>query len=82
MTAGETPSDVDVKICTDLDDDNMERILYQEVWEVVVVTSTMTKQHTVQNSTTVSGPGILIVATATGIYTDTIESIDLSTVLY
>jgi hypothetical protein len=41
----------------------------------------MTRQHTVQISTTVSGPGTLIIATATGIYTDTIESIDLSTVL-
>jgi hypothetical protein len=81
MTAGETPSDVDVKICSDLDDDDMECMRYQEVWEVVVVTSTMTKQHTVQISTTVSGPGTLIVAKATGIYTDTIESIDLSTVL-
>ncbi|KAL7779622.1 hypothetical protein CFE70_009127 [Pyrenophora teres f. teres 0-1] len=81
FTAGEPPSDVEVKICTDLDDGRMECIRYQEVWEVVVVTSTRTTEHTVQISTTVSGPGTLIVATATGIYTDTIESIDLSTVL-
>jgi hypothetical protein len=81
MTAGKTSPDVDVKTCTNLDDDNMECIRYQEVWEVVVVTSTITKHHTVQISTTVSGPDTLIVATATGIYTDTIERIDLSTVL-
>ncbi|KAF1829835.1 hypothetical protein BDW02DRAFT_651064 [Decorospora gaudefroyi] len=81
LTAGQTPSDVDVKICTGLDEVNMECVRYQEVWEVVVVTSTLTTQHTVQISTTVSGPGTLIVATATGVYNDTIESIDLSTLL-
>ncbi|RMZ69351.1 SCL locus [Pyrenophora seminiperda CCB06] len=81
FTAGDTPSDVDVKICTDLDNVKMECIRYQEVWEVVIVTSTRTTEHTVQISTTVSGPGTLIVATATGIFTDTVESIDLSTVL-
>jgi hypothetical protein len=80
-SGGETPSDVDVKICTDLDDVTMECIRYQEVWEVVVVTSTKTKPHTVQISTTGSGPGTLVVATATGIFTDTVESIDLPTVL-
>jgi hypothetical protein len=78
---GETPSDVDVRIFTDLDDATMECIPYQEVWEVVVVTSTKTKPHTVQFSTTVYGPGTLIVAMAMDMFTDTVERIDLSTVL-
>jgi hypothetical protein len=83
LTAGEAPPDVDVKICTDLDDDDgrIECVRYQEVWEVVVVTSTVTTERTVQISTTVSGPGTLVVASSQAVYTDTIVSIDLSTVL-
>ncbi|KAH8727019.1 hypothetical protein GQ44DRAFT_145564 [Phaeosphaeriaceae sp. PMI808] len=42
LTAGETPSDVDVKVCTVLDDGNLECIRYQDVWEIVVVTRTLT----------------------------------------
>lgn len=82
LTAGNTPSDVDVKICTEQDNGTMECLRYQEVWEVVVVTSTRTTQRTIQVSTTVSGPGTLVVETMTSTITDTIESIDLSTVLH
>lgn len=81
LTAGDTPTDVDVKICSALDDDNMECTRYQEVWEVVVVTSTSTTQRTIQFSTTVTGPGTLHVETFQSTVTDTVESIDLSTVL-
>ncbi|CBX99398.1 hypothetical protein IAQ61_000498 [Plenodomus lingam] len=81
LTAGDTPSDVDVKICTEQDNGTQECVRYQEVWEVVIVTSTRTTERTIQVSTTVSGPGTLIVETMTSTVTDTIESIDLSTVL-
>jgi len=81
LTEGNTPSDVDVKICTEQDNGTMECLRYQEVWEVVVVTSTRTTERTIQVSTTVSGPGTLVVETMTSTITDTIESIDLSTVL-
>lgn len=81
LTAGETPSDVDVKICSELDDGNLECKRYQEVWQVVVVTSTLTTERTVQISTTVTGPGMLYVETLQSTVTDTVESVDLSTVL-
>lgn len=81
LTAGDTPSDVDVKICTEQENGSQECVRYQEVWAVVVVTSTRTTERTIQVSTTVSGPGTLIVETMTSTVTDTIESIDLSTVL-
>lgn len=81
LTAGETPSDVDVKICTVVDDGSLECMRYQEVWEVVVVTKTLTTQRTIQFSTTVTGPGTLFVETLLSTITDTVESIDLSTVL-
>ncbi|KAI8937955.1 hypothetical protein NX059_005637 [Plenodomus lindquistii] len=81
LTAGDTPSDVDVKICTEQNNGTQECVRYQEVWEVVVMTSTRTTERTIQVSTTVSGPGTLIVETMTSTVTDTVESVDLSTVL-
>lgn len=81
LTAGEPPSDVDVKICTVLDNDDLECMRYQEVWEVVVITQTVTTERTIQFSTTVSGPGTLLVETLQTTITDTVESIDLSTIL-
>ncbi|KAF1842315.1 uncharacterized protein K460DRAFT_370290 [Cucurbitaria berberidis CBS 394.84] len=81
LTAGETPSDVDVKICTVLDNGDLECERYQEVWEVVIVTNTITTTRTVQLSTTVTGPGTIHVETLQATITDTVESIDLSTIL-
>jgi hypothetical protein len=81
LTAGETPSDVDVKICTVLDDGNMECIRYQEVWEVVMVTKTMTTTRSVGFTATVSGPGTIIVETIHAFITDEIRTVDLSTML-
>lgn len=81
LTAGETPSDVDIKICTILEDGDMECIRYQEVWEVVVVTKTLTTKRKVQLTTTVTGPGTLIVETMEVHVTDTVETVDLSTTL-
>lgn len=70
-----------MKICSELDDGNLECKRYQEVWQVVVVTSTLTTERTVQISTTVTGPGMLYVETLQSTVTDTVESVDLSTVL-
>ncbi|KAH7402838.1 hypothetical protein BKA66DRAFT_436229 [Pyrenochaeta sp. MPI-SDFR-AT-0127] len=81
LTAGKTPSDVDVKVCKLLDDGDLECMRYQEVWEVVVITKTSTTQRTIQISTTVTGPGTLHVETLLSTITDTVESIDLSTIL-
>jgi hypothetical protein len=81
LTAGNTPSDVDIKICTVLDDESMECIRYQEVWEVVVVTQTLTTQREVQLTTTVTGPGTLIIETMEVFVTDTVETVDLSTTM-
>ncbi|KAF1941245.1 hypothetical protein EJ02DRAFT_444917 [Clathrospora elynae] len=80
-TAGDTPSDVDIKICTELDDGNAECIRYQEVWEVVVVTSTWSTQRMIQLSTTVSGPVIIQIETLRATIIDTTLSTDLSTIL-
>jgi hypothetical protein len=81
LTAGETPSEVDVKKCTELDDGNLECIRYQEVWEVVMVTTTTTTVRSIGFTATVSGPGTLIIETIQAIITDTISTIDLSTTL-
>lgn len=81
LTAGDTPSDVDVKICTVLDNGDFECIHYQEVWEVIFVTRTLTTTRSAGMTATVSGPGTLIIETLQQIITDTIGIIDLSTTL-
>lgn len=81
LTLGEVPSDVDIKVCTFLDSLEMECTSYQEVWEVVVVTSTITTQRQVDLTTTVSGPGLLIIETVHANITDTIHTVALSTML-
>jgi hypothetical protein len=82
LTAGNTPSDVDIKVCTILDDDSMECTRYMEVWEVVVVTQTVTTPRDVQLTTTVTGPGTLIVETMEVPVTNTVETVDLSTTMF
>ncbi|CAI6336039.1 unnamed protein product [Periconia digitata] len=81
LTAGDTPSNVDMKVCKVLENDEMECTRYQEVWEVLIITKTTTSTHDVQLTTTVSGPGTLLVETMKIKVTDTIETIDLSTTL-
>ncbi|KAH7119843.1 hypothetical protein B0J11DRAFT_71404 [Dendryphion nanum] len=81
LTLGETPSDVDIKVCTILNDDEQECRRYQEVWEVVVVTQTMTTERQIRLTTTVSGPGTLIVESLQAFINDTIVFVDLSTTL-
>jgi hypothetical protein len=81
LTAGETPSDVDVKICTLLDDGDLECSRYQEVWEVVMVTKTITTTRPIGFTATISGPGTLIVATLHTVLADVTETISLSTTL-
>jgi hypothetical protein len=81
LTAGETPSDIDVKICTELDDGNKECSRYQEVWEVVMVTRTTTTSRSINLLATVTGPGTLIIETIHAFINDTISTVDLSTTL-
>lgn len=81
LTAGDAPSDVDVKVCTVLDDSNMKCQRYQEVWEVVVITSTVSTSYPVTFSRTVSGPGALIFDSSTSYINSTTEFISLSKTL-
>ncbi|KAF1966905.1 hypothetical protein BU23DRAFT_661016 [Bimuria novae-zelandiae CBS 107.79] len=81
LTAGDTPSDVDIKVCMVQDDESMEYVRYQEVWEVFVVTKIITTQREVQLTATVTGPGTLIVEMLNAVITDTVETVDLSTTL-
>ncbi|KAF2026989.1 hypothetical protein EK21DRAFT_115232 [Setomelanomma holmii] len=82
LTAGgQTPSDVDVKICTELESGNYECVRHREVWEVIVVTSTLTTSRAVVIPATLSGPGTLIIETSQSVITDTVETINLSTTL-
>jgi hypothetical protein len=81
LTAGEAPSDVDVKVCKVLDDGSMECKRFQEVWEIVVVTSTVTTSFPVTFSKTVSGPGALIFDSSTSYVNSTTEFISLSKTL-
>lgn len=81
LTSGNTPSDVDIKVCTVQEDETLECIRYREVWEVLVVTKTVTTNREVHLTTTVTGPGTLIIETMTAIITDTVETVDLSTTL-
>jgi hypothetical protein len=81
LTAGETPSDVDVKICTEMSDGNLECIRYQEVWEVIMVTTTLTTTRSIDFTATISGPGTLIIETIHAFITNTVSTIDLSTTL-
>jgi hypothetical protein len=81
LTAGDAPSDVDVKVCTVLDDGDMRCQRYQEVWEVVVVTSTVTTSFPVTFSRTVSGPGALIFDSSTSYINSTTEFVSLSKTL-
>lgn len=83
LTSGEAPSDVDIKVCTILEtDEELECIRYQEVWEVVVTTETVITERSFQVSTTVSGPGTLIIETLQAFITDTIAHVDLTTTLF
>lgn len=81
LTAGDAPSDVDVKVCKVLDDGNMQCQRYQEVWEVVVVTSTVTTSYPVTFSRTLAGPGALIFDSSTSYINSTTEFISLSKTL-
>jgi hypothetical protein len=81
LTAGEAPSDVDVKICTILDNGTMKCQRYQEIWEVVVVTSTVTTAFPVTFSGTMSGPGALIFDSSTSYMNSTTEIISISKTL-
>jgi hypothetical protein len=81
LTGGETPSDVDVKICTALGDGKFECTRHQEVWEVVLVTKTLTTTRSIGFTATVTGPGTLIIETIQAFITNTTKFIDLSTTL-
>jgi hypothetical protein len=81
LTLGETPSDVDIKVCDILDDETLKCTRYQEVWEVFVTTQTTTTSRQVEVATTVTGPGTLMVETLQAYITDTVVFVNLTTSL-
>lgn len=81
LTAGTAPSDVDVKVCKILDDGRLKCQRYQEVWEVVVVTSTLTTSVPVTFSRTLAGPGRLEFDSSTSYINSTTTFVNLSTTL-
>ena len=79
LGAGTSPSDVDTKVCKVLPSGVLECTYYQEVWQVNIVTATMTTTRVVDLTTTVSGPGTLMVETLHMNVTAAVTSISLST---
>jgi len=81
ITLGQPPSDVDTKICTFLDNGELECLHYEEVWQVNVVTLTSTSTSQVDLTTTVSGPGIFMVETIHLAITTSYTTVSLSTTM-
>lgn len=81
-TLGSPPSDVDVKICTEIiPSASTQCQRYQEVWEIVPVTSTLTVSVPVTFSQTLEGPGALIFDSSTSFIQSTTEVVSLSKTL-
>ncbi|KAH6620534.1 hypothetical protein C7974DRAFT_315963 [Boeremia exigua] len=81
LTSGAAPSDVAVKVCTQLADGTAQCQRYQEVWEVFPVTSTLTTALPITFSRTLAGPGALIIDASTSFINSTAEVVDLSKTL-
>lgn len=81
LTAGTAPSSVDVKICQALNSTTTECQRYQEVWEIVAVTSTLTTSIPLTFVKTLSGPGTLVFASSTSYLNSTTEVVSLSSTL-
>lgn len=79
LTSGGTPSNVDSKICTIQSDDRLDCAYYHEVWHIQIITVTSTTTSHVDLTTTVFGPGTLMVETIHMDITTTMSSISLST---
>ncbi|KAF3004359.1 hypothetical protein E8E13_009783 [Curvularia kusanoi] len=80
-SAGTPPSSVDVKICTELNNGTQRCSRYQEVWEIIAVTSTLTTSFPVTFSKTVAGPGALIFDSSTSYINSTTTFVSLSKTL-
>lgn len=81
ITAGTPPSDVDVKICTELGNGTQQCSRYKEVWEVIPVTSTSTFSLPVTFTRTIEGPGALIFDASTSYINSTTTIVNLSKTL-
>ncbi|OCL10298.1 hypothetical protein AOQ84DRAFT_387607 [Glonium stellatum] len=79
LTSGRTPSSVDSKLCTVLEDGSLRCKYYREVWHIQTTTVTSTTTRHVDLTTTVSGPGTLMVETIHMDITTTLASVSLST---
>lgn len=79
LTQGNTPSDIESKICTTVDDGSLECVQYQAAWQVQVATSTSKMTSHVDLVTTVSGPGTVLIETFHANITTTLISLSLST---
>ncbi|KAG9201744.1 hypothetical protein G6514_005360 [Epicoccum nigrum] len=81
ITAGTAPSDVDMKICTELGNGTQQRSRYQEVRELIAVTCTFAFSLPVTFSRTVEGPGALIFDSSTSYVASTTTFVRLSRTL-
>ncbi len=93
LTSGSIPSTVDVKICSSLLDTNTnnnnnnnnneteECHQHQEIWDLTLVTSTLTTSHPITFSQTLEGPGTLMIGQSTSILDRTTELVRLERTL-
>lgn len=81
ITAGTAPSAIEVKICTEQPNGTQQCSRYQEVWELIAVTSTSTFSVPVAFERTVEGPGALIFDASTSYVNSTAVVVSLSKTL-
>ena len=79
LTSDGPPSNIDSKICTVHSDGRLDCAYYHKVWYIQIITVTSTSMSHVDLTTTVSGPGTLIVEAIHMDITITISSISLPT---
>ncbi|KAF2805325.1 uncharacterized protein BDZ99DRAFT_117846 [Mytilinidion resinicola] len=63
LLVGDTPNEVGSKVCTVKNNDTLECIHYEEVWEVQPATIQTTRTSYVDLTTTVTGPGRFMIET-------------------
>jgi len=80
LTTAGPPSDVDVTICSIVDGEE-QCLDIEEVWEVKIVTVTSTLTTTVDLSTTITGPAMIMVETYQATVTKKLTMFSLSTEL-
>ncbi|KAI5364519.1 hypothetical protein Slin15195_G040560 [Septoria linicola] len=81
VTAGQAPSDVDIKVCALYANGTEECIHQYEVWRTSLVTQSATTTSLVNISTTLHGLSQVIIGTWVGNITEQVTSISMSTAM-